>query len=431
MAILIKNGRIIDPSRKYDKVGDVLVENGKISKVGGAIDAKTADIIDASGKIVSPGFVDLHTHLREPGREDKETIETGTRAAIFGGFTTVCAMPNTEPVCDDQAHVKFILERAQEAKLANVIPVGAITKGRHGKEMTEMMELRQAGCLAVSDDGDSVADPGVMRRALEYASMADMLVISHCEDKALAGDGVMHEGYWSTVLGLKPIPAEAESTIVERDIQLAEMSGARLHIAHVSAAQSLEIIRQGKKRGAKVTAEATPHHFTLKDEDLKTYDTNFKVNPPLRSGEDVEAIKKALKDGTIDAIATDHAPHLESEKEKEFDFAPFGMIGLETAMPLAVAELIDKGYLDWPGLIEKLSVNPCRILGYERGSLAEGAAADITVIDPAKEWTYRKEDIKSRSSNSPFIGRKMKAKVTDVLVGGRIVLKDGKMAEGK
>ena len=428
MTILIKNGRIIDPLRKYDKVGDVLVENGKISQIGGAIDAKTAQIIDASGKIVSPGFVDLHTHLREPGREDKETIESGTRAAIFGGFTTVCAMPNTEPACDGQAHVKFILERAQEVNLANVIPVGAITKSRQGKEMTEMMELRQAGCLAVSDDGESVADAGVMRRALEYASMAGMLVISHCEDKALAGKGVMHEGYWSTVLGLAPIPAEAESTIVERDMQLAEMAGARLHIAHISAAQSVEIIRQGKKRGVKVTAEATPHHFTLQDEDLKTYDTNFKVNPPLRTAGDVEAIKKALKDGTIDAIATDHAPHLESEKEKEFDFAPFGMIGLETALSLAVMGLIDKGYLDWPGLIEKLSVNPCRILGYDRGSLAEGAVADITLIDPAKDWTYRKEDIKSRSSNSPFIGWKMKAAVTDVIVGGRVVLKDGKIA---
>ncbi len=428
MSILIKNGRIIDPSRKYDKVGDVLIENGKITQIGGVIDQKLANIIDASGKIVSPGFVDLHTHLREPGREDKETIETGARAAICGGFTTVCAMPNTEPACDDQAHVKFILERAQEVKLANVIPVGAITKGRHGKEMTEMMELRQAGCLAVSDDGESVADAGVMHRALEYASMADMLVIAHCEDKHLAGEGVMHEGYWSTVLGLAPIPAEAESTIVERDIQLAEMSGARLHIAHVSAAKSVEIIRQGKKRGVKVTAEATPHHFTLKDEALKTYDTNFKVNPPLRTGEDVEAIKKALKDGTIDAIATDHAPHLESEKEKEFDFAPFGMIGLETALSLAVMELVDKGYLDWPGLIEKLSVNPCRILGYDRGSLAEGAVADITIIDPNKDWIYRKEDIKSRSSNSPFIGWKLKAAVTDVLVGGKVVLKDGKIA---
>ena len=408
-----------------------MIENGKISQAGGAIDDKRADIIDASGKIVSPGFVDLHTHLREPGREDKETIESGTRAAIFGGFTTVCAMPNTEPVCDGQVHVKFILDRAREVKLANVLPVGAITRGRQGKEMTEMMELKQAGCLAVSDDGDPVADTGVMRRALEYASMADMLVISHCEDKALAGNGVMHEGYWSTVLGLAPIPAEAESTVVERDIQLAETAGARIHIAHVSAAQSVEIIRQAKKRGIKVTAEATPHHFTLKDEDLKTYDTNFKVNPPLRSAADVEEIKKALKDGTIDAIATDHAPHLESEKEKEFDFAPFGMIGLETALSLAVTELIAKGYLDWPGLIEKLSVNPCRILGYARGSLAEGAAANITIIDPEKEWTYRKEDIKSRSSNSPFIGRKLKAVVTEVLVGGRVVLRGGKIAGDK
>lgn len=426
MSILIKNGRIIDPALKWDKVADLLIENGKITKIGSGINTKTDEIIDASGKIVCPGFVDLHTHLREPGREDKETVETAARAAIAGGFTTVCAMPNTEPACDNQAIVKLVLEKAAAAKLANVIPIGAITKGRAGKEMTEMRDLKEAGCLAVSDDGDSVADPGVMRRAMEYASMVGLVVMAHCEDKDLAKDGVMHEGYWSTVLGLKPIPAAAESLIVERDIQLAKITGAKLHISHVSAKESVEAIRAAKKNGISVTAEATPHHFTLKDEDLKGYDTNFKVNPPLRAAQDVEAIKNALKEGVIDAIATDHAPHLENEKEKEFDFAPFGMIGLETALPLAVTELIEKNVLDWPGLIAKLTSNPCRILGYPRGTIAEGSAADVTVIDPAKEWIYKREDIKSKSANSPFIGRKMKAAVTDVIVGGRTVLRGGK-----
>jgi dihydroorotase len=427
MAILIKNGRIIDPSAKLDKVGDLLIENGKISKVCGGGNSKTSETIDASGKIVVPGFVDMHTHLREPGREDKETIKTGCRAAVAGGFTTVCAMPNTDPACDAQAHVKFILEKAAEAGFARVLPIGSITKARLGKEMTEMQDLHDAGCLAVSDDGDSVADAGVMRRALEYASMVGLLVMSHCEDKRLVGDGVMHEGYWSTILGLKPIPVEAESTIVERDIQLAELAGARLHISHVSAAKSVEIIRQAKKRGARVTAEATPHHFTLRDEDLKGYNTNLKVNPPLRAAADIEAVMAGLKDGTIDAIATDHAPHLESEKEKEFDFAPFGMIGLETALSLAVMQLVEKGYLDWSGLVAKMATNPARILGLAAGSLAEGREADIAVIDPAKEWVYRKEEIVSRSTNSPFIGWKLKAKISDVLVGGKVVLREGKL----
>ena len=426
MDILIKNGRIIDPTQKMDKKGDILVKNGKIAKISAEIKEKPSTTIDAKGKIVVPGFIDMHTHLREPGREDKETIETGLLAAVSGGFTTVCAMPNTEPPCDGQANVKFLLERAQEVALANLLPIGAITKGREGEKLTEMGELKQAGCPAVSDDGDSVPDAGLMRRALEYASMVDLLVIDHCEDKELADEGVMHEGYWSTVLGMKPIPAESEEVIVERDIRLAELAGARIHIAHVSAAGSVDIIRQAKKRGIKVTAEVTPHHFSLTDEDVKTFDTNMKVNPPLRSSEDVKALKKGLKDGTIDVIATDHAPHLENEKEKEFDYAPFGMIGLETALSLAVINLVNEGYLDWAGLVEKFAVNPAKILKYDRGTLNEGAPADITVIDPSAEWVYAKGNIRSLSKNSPFIGKSMKAAVTDVLVGGRPVIKAGK-----
>ncbi|RKY42150.1 MAG: dihydroorotase [Candidatus Makaraimicrobium thalassicum] len=427
MSILIKGGRIIDPMQKKDSPGDILIEKGEIARIGGAIKAEHVTIIHAEGKIVAPGFVDMHTHLREPGREDQETIETGLSAAVSGGFTTVSAMPNTEPPCDSQAHVKFLLERAMEAGLANILPVGTITKKREGERITEMGELKDAGCLAVSDDGDAVGDAGLLRRAMEYASMVGLLVISHCEDKALSAGGVMNEGYRATVLGLAPIPAEAENTIIERDIQLAELTGTRLHIAHVSTSAGVEIIRGAKTRGVRVTAEVTPHHFTLTDEALKTYDTNLKVNPPLRSAQDVEALKKGLKDGTIDVIATDHAPHLENEKEKEFDYAPFGMIGLETALPLSAMGLIDEGYLDWPGLIRKLSTNPSSILGYDRGTLKQGAAADIVIIDPGKEWSYTREGIRSRSSNSPFIGWRMRSAVTDVIAGGRIVVSGGKI----
>ncbi len=421
MSILIRNGRIIDPSLDIDAEGDILIEKGKVAQIGGQIEAKAARLIDAGGKIVAPGLVDMHTHLREPGREGVETIETALSAAVRGGFTTVSAMPNTDPPCDSASAARFLIDRAREVRLANLLPVGTITKKRKGAEMSEMAELKEAGCPAVTDDGDPVADTVLMRRAMEYASMVDMLVISHCEDKALVSGGVMHEGYWSTVLGLAPIPAEAESTIVERDIRLAELAGARLHIAHLSAAASVEAVRQAKKRGVKVTAEVTPHHFSLTDEDVKTFDTNMKVNPPLRSAEDVKAVKKGLKDGTIDAIATDHAPHLVNEKEKEFDYAPFGMIGLETALSLSVMNLIDGGHLDWPGLIRKLSVNPAEILKCGRGTLKEGAPADIVIIDPEKEWMYTRDSIRSKSSNSPFIGHKMKAAVTDVIVGGRVV----------
>lgn len=429
MNILIKNGHVIDPLQGVDGVFDILIKNGKIDQVGKKIrEGSKATQIDAGGKIVAPGFVDMHTHLREPGREETETLETGSKAAIYGGFTTINAMPNTNPACDSQAHVKFIFDRACELKLANILPVGTITKAREGKTMSEIGELKDAGCLAISDDGDSVYDAFVMRRALEYAAMLDILVISHCEDKELSAGGVMHEGYWSTVLGMNPIPKEAESIIVDRDIQLAELSGARLHIAHVSTAESVEIIKCAKARGVKVTCEVTPHHFTLSDEDLKTFDTNMKVNPPLRSKRDVEALKKGLRDGTIDAIATDHAPHLANEKEREFGYAPFGMIGLETALSLSVMKLIDGGVLDWAGLISKLSVNPSKILNYNRGSLEKGSIADIVIIDPTTEWVYDKKRIKSRSSNSPFLGQKMKAMVTDVVIEGRVILKEGKLA---
>ena len=426
MDILIKNGRIIEPRNNIDKKGDILIEKGKIVKIGGAIQTKAKIVVNADGKIVAPGFVDMHTHLREPGREDAETIDTALRAAVSGGFLAVSAMPNTDPPCDGQAHVKFLLERAAGLHLAKIIPVGTITKGRAGEKLTEMKELREAGCLAVSDDGDSVYDTDLMRRAMEYASMTDLLVISHCEDKSLAGDGVMNEGYTSTVLGLVPIPAEAESMIVARDIQLAELTGARLHIAHVSTAASVAIIKRAKEKGVNITAEVTPHHIALTEQAIKTFDTNLKVNPPLRSEEDVPALKDALKSGVIDVIATDHAPHPGNDKEKEFNYAPFGMIGLETALSIAVMVLIDEGYLDWPELIKKLSVNPSAIMKYEGPVLEEGAEADVIIIDPEKEWVYEKEKVRSKSGNSPFIGSKMKAQVTDVIRGGKMILRDGK-----
>ncbi|MBU1084532.1 MAG: dihydroorotase [Candidatus Omnitrophota bacterium] len=423
MDILIKNGRIIDPANGLDEKGDILVEKGVISKIGGTIQKAGAEVIDAKGKICAPGFIDMHTHLREPGREDAETVETASRAAVRGGFTTVCAMPNTTPPCDSRANTEFIIEQGKRAGLIRVIPIGTITKGRKGEELSEMAELQRTGCPAVSDDGDSVEDASLMQRALEYASMLDLLVISHCEDKKITGAGVMREGYFSTVLGLAPIPKEAESTIVARDISLAERTGARIHIAHVSCSESVEIIREAKKRGVKVTAEVTPHHLALMDKDLKGYDTNMKVNPPLAGEADVKALKKAVKDGTIDVIATDHAPHPEHEKEKEFDHAPFGMIGLETALPVIRKVLIEEGDMEWPEVIEKLASNPARILGCGRGTLSKGAVADIVMIDPEREWIYEKEGILSKSVNSPFIGTKMKGQVTDVVAGGRHVLK--------
>ncbi len=428
MNILIKNGRIIDPSQNMDKVGDLLVEKGRIIKVGQKIKAPGASIVDAENKIIAPGFIDMHTHLREPGREEAETIVTGLQAAIVGGFTTVSAMPNTEPACDKEAHVRGLFEKAREARTGNLLPVGTITSARKGEIMSEMAELKEAGCLAISDDGASVSNAEVMRKAMEYASMVDLLVVSHCEDKTLAGDGVMHEGKWSTILGLAPIPGAAESIVVERDIRLAEITGARLHIAHISTEEAVAIVRRARKKGIPVSAEVTPHHIALSDEDLKGYNTNMKVNPPLRTKGDIKALKQALADGVIEAIATDHAPHPEYEKEKEFNYAPFGMIGLETALSIAVESLLDEGYLDWAGLISKLSTNPARLLKYDRGTLKEGGIADITIIDPGKEWVYEKSAIRSRACNSPFLGKKMKAKVTDVLVGGKIVLKEGRFA---
>ncbi len=421
MEILIKNGYVYDPANRIEGNLDILIEDARIKKVAKKIKAQADKTIDASGKIVLPGLIDMHAHLREPGREDAETIATGLDAASAGGFTGVCAMPNTEPCCHNQEVADFILERARAAKKANLYPIGAITKNRAGAELAEMSELKNAGCVAISDDGHSVYDASLMRRALEYAHMLDMPVIAHCEDKDLTADGVMHEGYISTELGLKGIPAVSESAIVARDLQLAGFTGARIHIAHVSCKESLELIRAAKAKGIRVTCETCPHYLVLTDEKVRSFDTNFKMNPPLRTKEDMEALRAGLKDGTIDVISTDHAPHIESEKDVEFNYAPFGIIGFETAVAVLSTEIVAKNIITWNDMAEMMSNHPAHILGLNKGTLSEGRDADITIIDPDEEWVYKREDIRSKSKNSPFIGWKFKGRVKYTIVEGRLV----------
>ena len=421
MSLLIKNAVIVNADKMHKEPQDILIDNGSIVKIGKNISSDAAKVIDAKGKLVMPGLIDMHIHLREPGREDKETIETGSKAAAKGGFTTVLCMPNTTPVIDNAMIVEAILKEARRVGLVNVIPVGAITRGQNGKELTDMFELKQAGCLALSDDGKTVANSRLMRLAMEYARMTGLFLIEHCQDPDLWCKGVMNEGDVSTVLGLKGDPGISETVIVGRDIELAHYLNARIHMAHMSLKRSVELIRFAKSQGIQVTAEACPHHFTLTDEAVKTFDTNTKVNPPLRAREDVEAIKAGLKDGTIDCIVTDHAPHTEEEKEMDYDHAPYGMIGLETAVGLTITELVEKGVLSWPQMAERMSAAPARIAGLNnKGIIKEGADADITIIDPEKVWEVRKEDIVSKSKNSPFIGRKLKGAVAATVYGGKV-----------
>ncbi len=419
-SILIKNGRVIDPANKIDAVMDIFIDDGKIIEIGNSLATHRSPlttIIDASNKIVVPGLIDIHVHLREPGYEYKETIKTGTEAASAGGFTTIACMPNTKPVNDNQSITDFILDKAKKDGIVNVYPVGAITKGLKGEELSEIGELKSAGVVAITDDGRPVMNSELMRRAMEYASMFDLPVLSHCEDLQLSEGGVMNEGFVSTELGLKGIPNAAEIVMAARDIALAELTGARLHIAHVSAAGSIMLIRDAKKRGLKVTCETAPHYFTLTDKDVSDYNTNAKINPPLRSEDDLKAIREGLKDGTIDAIATDHAPHEASEKDVEFDKAPFGIIGLETALPLTL-KLVEDGILSLNDAIAKLTINPARILGLNKGTLSVGADADITIIDPEEEWLIDVTKFKSKGKNSPFHGWKVKGRVEMVIVNG-------------
>jgi len=416
----ITNGRLIDPSQGLDQVADLWLQGETVLAIGSRPDLRAERTLDATGKIVCPGLIDMHVHLREPGREEDETIATGTAAALAGGFTSVACMPNTEPALDNQAAAEFIYLLAQRAGNANVFPVGAITKGRQGSELAEIGGLVQGGAVAFTDDGAPVVSAEIMRRALEYCRMFDKAVLSHCEDRDLTRGGVMREGFESMRLGLRGMPAAAEEVMVHRDIALAEMTGGRLHILHVSTSGSVDLIRRARQRGVQVTAEACPHHFTLTDQELRSYDSNFKVNPPLRSPEDVQAIIAGLKDGTLSVIASDHAPHAPEKKMRELDQAPDGMIGLETLLPVCVVTLIEPGHLTWPQLIEKLTIHPARVLGIDRGTLQTGARADVTVIDPAADWSIDPAKFKSRSRNCPFAGWRVRGRADAVIVGGAL-----------
>ncbi len=416
----ITNGRVIDPSQQLDEVTDLWIRGETVLAIGRRPDLQADEVIDASGKIVCPGLIDMHVHLREPGREEDETIASGTAAALAGGVTSVACMPNTEPALDNQAAAEFVYLQAERAGNANVFPIGAITKGRKGEELAEMGGLVEGGAVAFTDDGSPVVSAEIMRRALEYAQMFDKAVLSHCEDLELTKDGVMHEGVESMKLGLRGMPAAAEEVMVNRDIALAEATGGRLHILHVSTAGSVDILRRARQRGVQVTAEACPHHFTLTDECLRGFDSNFKMAPPLRTRDDVQAIIAGLKENVIQVIATDHAPHAPEKKMRELDQAPNGVIGLETLLPICVVALIEPGHLTWPQLIEKLTMNPAKVLGIDRGTLRPGADADVTVIDPAAEWVVDPNQFRSRSRNCPYRGWKVRGRAAAVLVGGQV-----------
>lgn len=420
MKLLLKGARVIDPSQKIDARMDILIEEGKIAGCSSNIKAsQDVKVIDLTGMIVAPGLIDMHVHLREPGLEYKETIASGSAAAVAGGFTSIACMPNTEPVNDNRSITEFIRRKAAEANLANVYPIGAISIGSEGRQLTEFWDLKEAGILALSDDGKPVMDAALMRRALEYASSLDLPVIQHCEDKNLSAGGLMNEGYYATILGLPGIPAIAEDIMVARDILIAEYTRTRIHIAHVSTAGAVRLIRNAKARGLNVTAETAPHYFTLTDESLQDYDTNYKVSPPLRSAADVAAIKEGLADGTLDVIACDHAPHGRTDKEVEFEYALNGISGLETSLGLSL-NLVHEGILPMPELIVKMSCNPARILNLPKGTLIKGSDADITVIHPDLSWTVNVKAFHSRGKNSPFSGRKMKGRAVLTIVGGDI-----------
>lgn len=424
MRLLIANGYVIDPTQGVNGGRDVLIEDGRVAallKVGEAR-PDGAEVFDATGLVVAPGFIDLHTHLREPGQEYKETIASGAAAAVAGGFTSVCAMPNTDPVNDNPAVTSFIVEQAVAAGLANVFPVGAITKGSKGEELAEMGEMKRAGIVAVTDDGHPVPSPGLMRRAMEYARGFDLTVMDHCDDKTLAAGGVMHEGEWSLRLGLRGRPALAEESDAMRDCALAELTGARVHLAHVSTRGAVEAVRRARERGADVTCEVAPHHFALTDAACEGFDTQTKMNPPLRSREHLDAILEAIADGTVDAVATDHAPHHADEKEIEFDHAAFGITGLETAVGLALDRLVHGGRVTLERLVELFSTNPARIFRLEgRGTLRPGSFGDVTVLDPDLSWTFDAARSRSKSRNTPFGGWTFRGAAVATIVGGRLV----------
>ena len=430
--LLLKGGKLVDPSQNLNSVGDLLIADGKIAGIGGSIAGpEDAEVVDCDGLIVSPGFIDVHCHLREPGREDVETIATGARAAAAGGFTAVCAMPNTDPVTDNQAAVGFIVRQAQRAAAARVYPIGAISVGQNGEALAEFGEMVGAGAVAVSDDGRPVASAQLMRTALEYARTFKIPVIDHCEEPTLSAGGAMNEGIVSAQLGLKGIPAEAEEIMVIRDILLARLTGGHVHLAHMSTKGSVELIRWGKDRGIRVTAEVCPHHLSLTEESVRGYETNAKMNPPLRTAKDVEALREAVKDGTIDLIATDHAPHHYDEKEREFADAPNGIVGLETALAVVVTNLVEKGGLSFSDLVDRMACSPARLFNLPGGSLKRGAIADLTVFDPSERWKVDPSKFLSKGRNSPYTGMTLVGRAACTIVAGSVVYRSGNSGRGR
>jgi dihydroorotase len=423
--ILIKNGRLIDPINKIDEITDVFVQNGRVEKIGKEISTSAEKTIDASGKIVCPGLIDLQVHFREPGREDRETIETGLRAAIKGGITSVVTMPNLNPVADNQAVIGFQIKRAKEVGLGNIFPSGAITRGQEGKRISEMREMKLAGAVAVTDDGVDVQSAGLLEKAMEWAKTFDLLLMSHCEEESLREEGVLHEGEWSTRLGLPGISEEVEDYGVFRNILLAQKTGVRFHALHCSSKRGLDIIAQAKKEGFfNISCETCPQYFALTDEVCNHYNTFAKMYPPIRSEDHRQAVIRRLQDGTIDVISTDHAPHLMCDKFLPFLEAPPGSVGVETSLAVGITHLVKPKHLSYSQLIEKMSVNPSRIIGIDRGNLSLGAIADITIFDPEKEWMVDPEQFESKGKNSIFAGMKLKGKTTDVIVDGKVKMEN-------
>ena len=423
MKLLIKGGRVIDPLNGLDGIMDVKIKDGKIEKVARSLSDDVDEVLNASGKITAPGFIDMHVHLREPGREDEETILTGTKAAVRGGFTSVACMPNTDPPIDNQSVTEFILSKTEEEGFCNVFPIGCVSKGRKGEELAEIGELIKSGAVAISDDGSPVINTLILRRALEYSKMFDIPVIEHCEDPYPFEGGVMNEGYTSTLLGFKGIHAVGEEMDVGRCILLSRLTGGHIHIAHLSTKGSLEMVRDARKKGIPVTCEVTPHHITLTEDSVRTFDTNTKVNPPLRTEEDVAALLEGIADGTVDAVASDHAPHHKDEKDLEYDAAPFGLIGLETAVSISLDTLVHKRDIGWKRFVELFSTNPARILSVDKGSLSPGATADVTLLDPEVEIVVDPDRFASKSRNTPFKGFKLKGAPWATIVSGKIVFK--------
>ncbi len=418
--ILIQGGRIIDPAARRDETGDVLLADGRIAKVGGRISDAQARVVDARGLIVSPGLIDIHVHLREPGDEEEETIATGSAAAVAGGFSSIACMPNTRPALDDETSIEFVYRQASRAGQCNVYPIGAVTKGRQGEELAEIGQMVRAGAVGFSDDGSGIGGTGVMYRALQYVRMFDKPILQHCEDHDLAAGGVMNAGMTSARLGLPGINPIAEELMIQRDLSLVRQTGSRYHVCHISTAGSVRLVRGAKAEGLPVTAEVCPHHLLLTDEACASYDTNYKMNPPLRTRADVAACLQGVVDGTIDCLVTDHAPHGIQEKELEFLQAPFGIVGLETALPMFARALIEPGLVDWPAMLACLTIKPARVLSLDKGTLREGADADVTLIDPSAEWTIDARQFRSKARNCPFDGERVRARAAMTIVGGAV-----------